>query len=122
VGPGHVGDRISDSQRWIQRRSRLLRYVRHQASPQPSQLDFAQARQLSALDPDRARGQADAGTGITEEGERSGCLAATGLTDETQDLAASELDRHVLDDRLACEQFEANGLDPQKSLLRVRSS
>src|SRR5207253_8866323 len=101
VGAQYVEDRLSHSQRRVERATGILRHVGDDPPAQAAQGTSVAAENLLPTDFDRAAAEAHSWPRVAEQRKRRGRLAAAGLSDQAEDLAGVEAEADVLDDRLA---------------------
>ena len=98
--PHRLDELAADRERRVEVAHRLLRHVGDPRAAQlVDRLDVG-TDQLDAVEHDRAAEDLAGRRQQAEHGERRLGLARAGLTDEADDLAAVDGERHVVDDRL----------------------
>ena len=74
---------------------------------------------LLATDLDAPRDDARARACVSEQREREGRLAATGLADDAENPALAEFQRDVLDDRRSLKRFDTQPVHDEQLLVRA---
>src|SRR5262249_47312373 len=112
---------IADSCGWIQSDARILRNVRHRGPAHAAQFVAAQTQDRRPADRDLALDDLHARTGVTEQGQREGGLAAARLPDECEDPPALYGDADSVDDGCTGVEDNAQAVDPKELGIHVRS-
>ncbi len=111
----HVLDGASDSESRVERVGGILRHVGDKPASKPPRNPLGAPAHRLAPNGDLPGDDPGARLAVAEERERSGRLPAPRLADQPDDLARSDLERDLLDDRITARQPDRKVVDGESS-------
>ena len=112
----HLPDGIAHPVRRVERRRRVLRNVGDDPAAERADRALVSSVDQLAVDLDGPRRDSTAAASVAQERQSGRRLPAPRLAHETQDFARRDLERDVLDDRLAGVELDAQGVDANDAL------
>ena len=103
----HLPDGIAHPVRRVERRRRVLRNVGDDPAAERADRALVSSVDQLAVDLDGPRRDSTAAASVAQERQSGRRLPAPRLADETQDFARRDLERDVLDERLAGVELDA---------------
>ena len=107
----HLGHRIPDPHRWVQRRARILGYVGDHASTKSAHISLIVRPDHVPADNDLPGGDPCATLRVSQQRQRGRRLARSRLADQSEDLARSQGQGHVFHDGIAVGRLDHQPLE-----------
>jgi hypothetical protein len=114
MGAQHIGDRVADAHRWVERSARVLRNVRHDLAAEAAKRPRVAPEDGLPADLDAPVADLYARAGVAEQSESERRLAAARLAHDAEDLPWRHVEAHVLDDRLTAVERDREVLDADR--------